>query len=241
MSESGPAEHDTEARSISTWRNRWGRLSAVVRQWWRAFVGQVHPWRRAFAAWMRRLPLAASVGWAILGLFLVAWVALWVMYRMGDKGPHGWDAVNPLNIGAEFMTWSTRLKYAAAVATGAGAVVALVVNYRKQRDAEDGKFTARFADASAQLGSEAPAVRIAGVYALAALADEQADRARRQLCIDALCGYLRLPYDPQAGSAHTSTRTVERPIGDGGKTTTTDTYRPADREVWLCQVDLAPP
>jgi hypothetical protein len=34
------------------------------------------------------------------------------------------------------------------------------------------------------------------------VADESSDPGRRQQCIDVLCGYLRLPYDPEHGSSH---------------------------------------
>ena len=47
-------------------------------------------------------------------------------------------------------------------------------------------------------------MRIAGVYAMAAAADESPVFSRRQQCIDVLCGYLRLPYDPAAGSNNLS-------------------------------------
>ncbi|MET8123789.1 hypothetical protein [Micromonospora sp. NPDC005189] len=52
----------------------------------------------------------------------------------------------------------------------------------------------RFAKASEQLGSEKAAVRLAGVYAMAGLADDWRDG--RQTCIDVLCAYLRMPYTP---------------------------------------------
>ena len=49
----------------------------------------------------------------------------------------------------------------------------------------------RFATAAEKLGSDKPpAVRLAGVYAMAGLADDW--EANRQVCIDVLCGYLRL-------------------------------------------------
>jgi hypothetical protein len=51
----------------------------------------------------------------------------------------------------------------------------------------------RFATAAGQLGSDKPpAVRLAGVYAMAGLADDWTEN--RQTCVDVLCGYLRLPY-----------------------------------------------
>ena len=49
----------------------------------------------------------------------------------------------------------------------------------------------RFATAAEKLGGDKPpAVRLAGVYAMAGLADDWEDN--RQVCIDVLCGYLRI-------------------------------------------------
>jgi len=55
----------------------------------------------------------------------------------------------------------------------------------------------RFASAAEQLGSDKPAVRLAGVYAMAGLADDWAENA--QTCVDVLCAFLRLPYEPDPG------------------------------------------
>jgi hypothetical protein len=55
----------------------------------------------------------------------------------------------------------------------------------------------RFATAAEQLGSDKPAVRLAGVYAMAGLADDW--RENRQTCVDVLCAYLRMPYEPDPG------------------------------------------
>ncbi|MFI1279364.1 hypothetical protein ACH4U5_01095 [Streptomyces sp. NPDC020858] len=52
----------------------------------------------------------------------------------------------------------------------------------------------RFATAAELLGHEEPACRLAGIHAMAGLADDWAERERRQTCIDVLCAYLRLPY-----------------------------------------------
>jgi len=53
----------------------------------------------------------------------------------------------------------------------------------------------RFATAAEQLGSDKPAaVRLAGVYAMAGLADDW--KENRQTCVDVLCAYLRLPHEP---------------------------------------------
>ena len=56
----------------------------------------------------------------------------------------------------------------------------------------------RFATAAGQLGSDKPpAVRLAGVYAMAGLADDWDEN--RQTCVDVLCAYLRMPYEPDPG------------------------------------------
>jgi len=56
----------------------------------------------------------------------------------------------------------------------------------------------RFATAADKLGSDkAAAVRLAGVYAMAGLADDWAEN--RQTCVDVLCAYLRMPYSPDPG------------------------------------------
>lgn len=52
----------------------------------------------------------------------------------------------------------------------------------------------RFATAAEQLGSDKPAVRLAGVYAMAGLADDW--KENRQTCVDVLCACLQLPYEP---------------------------------------------
>ena len=56
----------------------------------------------------------------------------------------------------------------------------------------------RFATAADKLGNDKPSVRLAGVYAMAGLADDWEDN--QQTCIDVLCGYLRMPYRPDPGS-----------------------------------------
>ena len=56
----------------------------------------------------------------------------------------------------------------------------------------------RFDTVAGQLGSDKPpAVRLAAVYAMAGLADDWQDH--RQMCVDVLCAYLRMPYEPGPG------------------------------------------
>ncbi|MGW1194215.1 pentapeptide repeat-containing protein [Streptomyces sp. NPDC002559] len=98
------------------------------------------------------------------------------------------------------------VKVAFGVVAGAGALVALVVAYRRQRVDEAGAHrestrlhTERFSQAIDKLGSDSPAVRLGGVHALAGLADDAPTQDLRQTCIDVLCAYLLLPFAPDPG------------------------------------------
>jgi hypothetical protein len=74
----------------------------------------------------------------------------------------------------------------------------------------------RFATAAEQLGNDKPAaVRLAGVYAMAGLADDW--KENRQTCVDVLCGYLRLPYNPDPGKDADPDVRVRLPAEQGGK------------------------
>ncbi|MEU0040503.1 hypothetical protein [Streptomyces sp. NPDC006333] len=80
-------------------------------------------------------------------------------------------------------------------------VFAIVYAYRKQRIEEAASLRAdsetlggRYQTAAEQLGHEKAAVRLAGVYALSRLADD--DSSQRETICRLLCAYLRIPYDP---------------------------------------------
>ncbi|TXS52751.1 pentapeptide repeat-containing protein [Streptomyces sp. t39] len=121
----------------------------------------------------------------------------------------GWDLLGAKKLKTQSEIDSKTLfdlvKLSFGVVAGAGALVALVVAYRRQRVDEDGALrdatrlhTERFTAAVSQLGDESAAVRLGGVHALAGLADDAPTRELRQTCVDVLCAYLRLPYTPQA-------------------------------------------
>ncbi|WP_285683261.1 hypothetical protein [Actinoplanes sp. NBRC 103695] len=98
------------------------------------------------------------------------------------------------------------VKLSLSVVAGVGGLVALVVAYRKQRlgeadhlraeaaaRREDTKlYNDRFRSSAEQLGADKAAVRLAGVYAMQELADDWS--AGRQMCVDVLCAYLRMPF-----------------------------------------------
>jgi len=98
-----------------------------------------------------------------------------------------------------------------ASVAGAGALVALIVAYRRQKIAEADSahdrtrvFNERFTAIAAQLGDDKPAVRLAGVHAMAGLADDW--KVNRQTCIDVLCAHLRIPYEPDPGGKATAAK-----------------------------------
>lgn len=137
------------------------------------------------------------LGWLFLAAVVLAvtgGILLWLL---------GWPS---LPRAAAFTTTETLdlLKIALAVVAGFGGVVILSVNHRKQRFTEkdhdlakkqDGReqtklFNERFAAAAEHLAHDRAQVRLAGVYALAELADDW--EAGRQKCVDVLIAYLRL-------------------------------------------------
>lgn len=162
--------------------------------------------------------LVALVYWAVIVMALVALSYLFFSRLL----PPDTDA-KPERIDVARMSLT--------VAAGFGGLVALVVSYRKQRDLEEGRFVERFSAASEQLGHNDAAVRMAGVYAMAGVVDRTRKMEQRQQCVDVLCGYLRLPYDPGLVQDHQTLKIV-RDVPDLNKTEEIHyQYRQNDREV----------
>ncbi|WCN79661.1 pentapeptide repeat-containing protein [Micromonospora sp. LH3U1] len=129
------------------------------------------------------------------------------------------------------------MKIVLAVVGGVGGVVALTVAYRRQHLGEAAEhreeskerrentklFNERFTKAVELVGSDKAAVRLAGVYAVANLANDWP--GGRQMCVDVLCAYLRMPYtppvaakpagEPAAAPAEDVTDSV--PVGTSGR------------------------
>ncbi|WP_218905782.1 pentapeptide repeat-containing protein [Actinomadura luteofluorescens] len=131
---------------------------------------------------------------------LIAGVALWSGLRLLDV--HG--VKHEKQIDSKVLFDLVKLSF--AMVAGVGGLVALVVAYRKQRTEENSALredtklhSDRFTAAVAQLGDPSPAVQLGGVHAVAGLADDAPTPQLRQTCIDVLCAYLRLPYDPDPG------------------------------------------
>jgi uncharacterized protein YjbI with pentapeptide repeats len=150
-------------------------------------VGEARLWHIGTA-------LTVSFAGAVLGLAALAWLA-WLLLGLAGFRHHRSPSLHD-TVGV--------LQLVFASVAGAGALVALIVAYRRQKVAEANSahdrtrvFNERFTAIAAQLGDGHPAVRLAGVHAIAGLADDW--KANRQTCIDVLCAYLRIPYEPDPG------------------------------------------
>ena len=100
----------------------------------------------------------------------------------------------------------------------AGVLLALALVYRRRRAAgtihphdRSHVLAERFVKVTGQMRDGQAAVQLAGAYAMAELADEWVEN--RQLCIDALCAYLRGPLEPDPHGGATG---AEQPESRGG-------------------------
>jgi uncharacterized protein YjbI with pentapeptide repeats len=144
--------------------------------------------------WRIGYALAACFAVALAGLAALWAVALVLLHHPALPRSHVISVHDTVGV--------AQLVFASVA--GAGALVALVVAYRRQRVAEDASahdrlrvFNERFIAIATQLGDKEPAVRLAGVHAMAGLADDWVEN--RQTCVDVLCACLRLPYDSDPG------------------------------------------
>lgn len=180
--------------------------------------GKRHPYsaavRRKLPDWLYedstdadhpRTPPRVPRFWPSFALFvLIAIVGIWWLFvsfarlMIGDEVHYFWlkpDTIPSKDMGT--VVGST----VAAVGVFVGLFPALgFTAFRKQRFEEAASYRAsqeellkRFAASAEQLGNEQPSVRIAGLYAMARLADDWPDQ--RQVCVNVLCGYVRMPWD----------------------------------------------
>lgn len=134
-----------------------------------------------------------TIVWWSVGLAIVAAVAvtvLWLFLGDGDQASvHRLDA----------------LRTAASLVIGTGGAAALLLAARRQRyveldleqkehDANERRITDLYGKAADQLGSDKAPVRLAGVYALERLAQDEP--RHRQTVVNLLCAYLRMSYTP---------------------------------------------
>jgi uncharacterized protein YjbI with pentapeptide repeats len=154
---------------------------------------------RAMLSRWRARRVAARSGRYAPRLWPVPVVLVLALVAAGAAG-YGIYVVLPHRAGPKATVLEV-VRAALGVAAFFGAALAGVYAYRKQRLAEGDarradaeQLATRYSTAAEQLGHEKAAVRLAGVYAMARLADDWPEQ--RQTCIDVLCAYLRMPYEP---------------------------------------------
>ncbi|WP_341720489.1 hypothetical protein QQG74_12725 [Micromonospora sp. FIMYZ51] len=140
---------------------------------------------------------------AFAAAFLASWLIFLGLARLSGAGNLGWiprvgDIPRPDLFDLVRSTVTS-------VGLFAG-VFAIIYSYRKQRIEESASRRAdaeilskRYQDAASLLGHESAAVRLAGVYALTKLADD--DELQRLTISNVLCAYLRMPYEPEGAPA----------------------------------------
>lgn len=177
-------------------------------------------------------PRRSQLLFAVLGMVgigVVVFVVLWFIVAGVVNSSWPWE------LASEGTTRASILSPVLAVVAGMGGIAYLTIAYRKQSDSEALSFMNRLENAARQLSSFDPTVQFAGIYALEALADES-EEDRKQLCIDVLCGYLRLPYQGNGEPSllrevvEKRTWTFER---GNVEEIRSHILRPADREVRL--------
>ncbi|MFD4338024.1 pentapeptide repeat-containing protein [Streptomyces anulatus] len=140
-------------------------------------------------------------------VWLVAPLALILVGAVAYGLYQGADALlRAENTGRKPVPVQDVIKTTVTVLTLVGAVLAGMYAYRKQlldegasHRADAAQLAERYTTAAEQLGHDQAAVRLAGAHAMARLADDWPEQ--RQVCIDVLCAYLRMHYEPDSSTA----------------------------------------
>src|SRR5262249_5773060 len=153
---------------------------------------QVGKRRSRLSAWLfdPNPPYLVKIGYALFACFVAAAAGLfglWLLALALIHHPHLPPSSKPIQL--HDLIGVAQLVFASIA--GVGALVALIVAYRRQRVAEADSaqdrirvFNERFIAISAQLGDDNAAVRLAGVHAMAGLADDWDEN--RPMCCRAL-------------------------------------------------------
>jgi type II secretory pathway pseudopilin PulG len=137
----------------------------------------------------------------VAGLAVVATIVAAVLLRRTGKGTV--EAAKQAAVASERSAQAAeRSAEAAQASVGVNRETAAGVAQRAHADA----LSKRYQDAATQLGNESAAVRLAGVYAMATLADDW--REQRQMCVDVLCAFLRLGHKEGGATASSEIRAV---------------------------------
>ncbi|WP_446217354.1 pentapeptide repeat-containing protein [Micromonospora sp. IBHARD004] len=167
-------------------RSMWGRWAESRRA--RARQRAEQPLRATRSLPVTTLAVVVVLGGGALAMWLLG---VWSTIPTGVPDP------NRLRL--------ERIKTGLTVAAGLAAGVTLLMTLRRQAwseqaqqftqsDALEQRITALYVAAAEQVGSDKAAVRLAGLYALERLGQDNVKL--RQTVVDVLCAYLRMPYTP---------------------------------------------
>jgi Pentapeptide repeats (9 copies) len=136
--------------------------------------------------------------WALIGLgvalFVVLVVGPWVLTRFPHEGITAEQELKAKN------DVRTTLVQALAGLAVAGGLVLTYRTFRQNRIEQDRTYERElYSKAIEQLGHDHAPVRLGALYSLATLGQDRPDR--RQMVVDVLCAYLRMPYAPPPESA----------------------------------------
>lgn len=209
---------------------------------------------------VRRLVVAAGLG--LLFAVVLTGLVFWLLGLTQTDDWNPWDETKKPEI-------YDMARATAAITAVLGAAVGLAIALLKQRSTEQttrlthettrlavqttalaverheldavAALRGRYTTAAEQLGDDSPVVRLAGVYAMAALADEWADEGRPtevQTCVDVLCAYLRTPRAYEADDE--VSRTADREVRQTIVRVISSHLRPSTERTWgACDFDFS--
>jgi uncharacterized protein YjbI with pentapeptide repeats len=154
----------------------------------------------------KRIPQAllwALAGAALAGVFVfVVAVAPSLFIRHPYSGLKAVDELKARN------DVRTTLVQALAGLAVAGGLVVTYRTYRQNRAEQDRTYERElYAKAVEQLGHEKAPVRLGALYSLERLAEDKPER--RQIIVDVICAYLRMPFSPTAPGIKPESETIE--------------------------------
>ncbi|MGJ7908686.1 pentapeptide repeat-containing protein [Actinopolyspora sp. H202] len=163
-------------------------------------VARMLTWRRQRRSAEERRPTVRPLRWwwvvlIALAIAAVAGLALWWLMGLAEQSPPKDEPKARIDA----------VRTALTLGAGLVGIVALVLTSRKQwlaehtqrhteSDAAEQRATELYTAAAEQLASDKAPVRLAGLYALSRLG--QNNPTYRQTIVDLWCAYLRMPYTP---------------------------------------------
>ncbi|THV41204.1 pentapeptide repeat-containing protein [Glycomyces buryatensis] len=138
-------------------------------------------------------------GWALPLVLVSIVLGGWWFYDLQAAQVDAVNADNSIETELELTRLRVEsLRNMLAVGAGVGGLAALVLGFRRQQhneyDATQQRITELRIKAVEQLGSDKPTVRIGGLHNLERLGEQHEEL--RQIVLDEICAYLRLPYAP---------------------------------------------